>query len=48
MVVTAVRGAGIPLVVTLAGGYAMRVEDTVAFFLAASAFFKRASTRTRS
>jgi acetoin utilization deacetylase AcuC-like enzyme len=29
MVVTAVRGAGIPLVVTLAGGYAMRVEDTV-------------------
>jgi acetoin utilization deacetylase AcuC-like enzyme len=29
MVVTAVRSAGIPLVVTLAGGYAMRVEDTV-------------------
>jgi acetoin utilization deacetylase AcuC-like enzyme len=29
MVLTAVRGAGIPLVVTLAGGYAMRVEDTV-------------------
>jgi acetoin utilization deacetylase AcuC-like enzyme len=29
MVVTAVRGGGIPLVVTLAGGYAMRVEDTV-------------------
>jgi hypothetical protein len=28
-VLTAVRGAGIPLVVTLAGGYAMRVEDTV-------------------
>jgi acetoin utilization deacetylase AcuC-like enzyme len=28
-VVTAVRSAGIPLVVTLAGGYAMRVEDTV-------------------
>jgi len=29
MVVSAVRGAGIPLVVTLAGGYATRVEDTV-------------------
>jgi acetoin utilization deacetylase AcuC-like enzyme len=29
MVVTAVRGAGIPLVVVLAGGYARRVEDTV-------------------
>jgi hypothetical protein len=29
MVVTAVRSAGIPLVVTLAGGYATRVEDTV-------------------
>jgi acetoin utilization deacetylase AcuC-like enzyme len=29
MVVTAVRSAGIPLVVVLAGGYAMRVEDTV-------------------
>jgi acetoin utilization deacetylase AcuC-like enzyme len=29
MVVSAVRGAGIPLVVTLAGGYARRVEDTV-------------------
>jgi acetoin utilization deacetylase AcuC-like enzyme len=29
MVVTAVRGSGTPLVVTLAGGYAMRVEDTV-------------------
>jgi acetoin utilization deacetylase AcuC-like enzyme len=29
MVVTAVRGAGIPLVIILAGGYARRVEDTV-------------------
>jgi acetoin utilization deacetylase AcuC-like enzyme len=29
MVVKAVRGAGVPLVVTLAGGYARRVEDTV-------------------
>jgi acetoin utilization deacetylase AcuC-like enzyme len=29
MVVSAARSAGIPLVVTLAGGYARRVEDTV-------------------
>jgi acetoin utilization deacetylase AcuC-like enzyme len=29
MVIDAVRGAGVPLVVTLAGGYARRVEDTV-------------------
>jgi acetoin utilization deacetylase AcuC-like enzyme len=30
MVIDAVRRAGLPLVVTLAGGYARRVEDTVA------------------
>jgi acetoin utilization deacetylase AcuC-like enzyme len=30
IVLNTVRGAGIPLVVTLAGGYARRVEDTVA------------------
>jgi acetoin utilization deacetylase AcuC-like enzyme len=29
MVMDAIRGAGVPLVVTLAGGYARRVEDTV-------------------
>jgi hypothetical protein len=29
-VIDAVRAAGVPLVVTLAGGYARRVEDTVA------------------
>jgi acetoin utilization deacetylase AcuC-like enzyme len=30
VVIEAVRGSGVPLVVTLAGGYARRVEDTVA------------------
>lgn len=34
MVIDAVRGAAIPLVVTLAGGYARRVEDTVAIHAA--------------
>ena len=34
MVVDAVGRAGIPLVVTLAGGYARRVEDTVAIHAA--------------
>jgi acetoin utilization deacetylase AcuC-like enzyme len=34
MVIDAVRRAGIPLVVTLAGGYARRVEDTVAIHAA--------------
>jgi acetoin utilization deacetylase AcuC-like enzyme len=34
LVIRAVRGAGIPLVVTLAGGYARRVEDTVAIHVA--------------
>ena len=34
MVVEAVRGAGLPLVVTLAGGYARNVEDTVAIHCA--------------
>jgi acetoin utilization deacetylase AcuC-like enzyme len=29
MVVAAVRGAGVPLVLTLAGGYAVDVQDTV-------------------
>jgi acetoin utilization deacetylase AcuC-like enzyme len=33
-VITAVRGAGIPLVITLAGGYARRLEDTVAIHVA--------------
>ena len=34
MVLDAVRSAGIPLVITLAGGYARRVEDTVAIHAA--------------
>jgi acetoin utilization deacetylase AcuC-like enzyme len=34
MVIDAVRSAGVPLVVTLAGGYARRVEDTVAIHVA--------------
>jgi len=34
MVIEAVRSAGSPLVVTLAGGYARRVEDTVAIHAA--------------
>jgi len=34
LVIEAVRGAGLPLVITLAGGYARRVEDTVAIHAA--------------
>jgi acetoin utilization deacetylase AcuC-like enzyme len=34
MVIDAVRSAGVPLVITLAGGYARRVEDTVAIHAA--------------
>jgi acetoin utilization deacetylase AcuC-like enzyme len=34
LVIDAVREAGIPLVITLAGGYARRVEDTVAIHCA--------------
>jgi len=34
MVIDAVRGAGVPLVVTLAGGYARHVDDTVAIHAA--------------
>jgi acetoin utilization deacetylase AcuC-like enzyme len=34
LVIETVRGAGVPLVVTLAGGYARRVEDTVAIHAA--------------
>jgi acetoin utilization deacetylase AcuC-like enzyme len=33
-VIETVRGAGIPLVITLAGGYARRVEDTVSIHAA--------------
>ena len=34
LVIDAVRAAGVPLVITLAGGYARRVEDTVAIHAA--------------
>ena len=34
MVIRAVRDAGVPLVIALAGGYARRVEDTVAIHMA--------------
>jgi len=34
MVIDAALGAGVPLVITLAGGYARRVEDTVAIHVA--------------
>jgi len=34
LVIDAVRRAGLPLVITLAGGYARRVEDTVAIHMA--------------
>jgi acetoin utilization deacetylase AcuC-like enzyme len=34
MVIEAVRGADVPLVITLAGGYARRIEDTVAIHCA--------------
>ena len=34
MVIDCVRRAGVPLVITLAGGYARKVEDTVAIHVA--------------
>jgi acetoin utilization deacetylase AcuC-like enzyme len=34
LVIDAVRHAGVPLVITLAGGYARRIEDTVAIHVA--------------
>ena len=34
MVIEAVRAAGVPLVITLAGGYARHIEDTVAIHAA--------------
>ena len=34
MVIDAVRGASLPIVITLAGGYARRLEDTVAIHAA--------------
>ena len=52
MVMESVKAAGVPLVVTLAGGYARRVADTVAIHVAtiqeAARAFRRASDRTPS
>ncbi|MGE5244422.1 MAG: histone deacetylase [Betaproteobacteria bacterium] len=48
MVIDAVRGAGVPLVVVLAGGYARNVEDTVAIHCATVEEAIRASGRTPS
>jgi len=51
-VIRAVRDAGVPLVIVLAGGYARRVEDTVAIHVAtieeAAALSRSASTHTPS
>jgi hypothetical protein len=43
LVIGTVRAAGVPLVVTLAGGYARRVEDTVAIHVATIEEARRAS-----
>ena len=52
MVIESVKAAGVPLVVTLAGGYARRVADTVAIHVTtieeAATAFRRASDRTPS
>ncbi len=48
LVIDAVRGANAPLVVTLAGGYARSVEDTVAIHCATVEEVMRASGRTPS
>jgi len=52
IVIESVKAAGVPLVVTLAGGYARRVEDTVAIHVAtieeAAIAFRRGSDRTPS
>jgi acetoin utilization deacetylase AcuC-like enzyme len=45
VVIDAVRRAGVPLVVTLAGGYARRVEDTVAIHAATIEEAGRAAER---
>ena len=45
VVIDAVRRAGVPLVVVLAGGYARRVEDTVAIHVATIQEAKSAATK---
>jgi acetoin utilization deacetylase AcuC-like enzyme len=46
VVIEAVRGAGVPLVVALAGGYARRVDDTVAIHAATIAEAKKSEVRS--
>jgi acetoin utilization deacetylase AcuC-like enzyme len=47
MVIDAVQQAAVPLVIALAGGYARRVEDTIAIHVATVEEAKRAATRAR-
>ena len=47
MVIETVRAAGLPLVITLAGGYARHVEDTVAIHVATIEEASNATTKTR-
>jgi acetoin utilization deacetylase AcuC-like enzyme len=46
LVVETVRAAGVPLVITLAGGYARRIEDTVAIHAATIEEARRVCPRT--
>lgn len=49
LVIETVRAAGVPLVITLAGGYARRIDDTVAIHSATiEEAFKSTTTRTPS
>jgi acetoin utilization deacetylase AcuC-like enzyme len=47
MVIETVRAAGVPLVITLAGGYARHVEDTVAIHVDTIKEAKNATTKAR-
>jgi len=47
LVIETVLGAGVPLVVTLAGGYARHIEDTVAIHAATIEEARNATTKTR-
>jgi len=48
MVIEAVRAAASPLVITLAGGYARRVEDTVAIHVGTIEEARKETTKSRS
>ena len=47
LVIETVRAAGVPLVITLAGGYARHLEDTVAIHVATIEEAKNATTKIR-